>query len=271
MLEGKIAIVTGAASGLGRAIAMTFARSGAHVVIADLQEDGELATELTRLGAPAAASVHLDVREPAACAAVFEDVVNEAGRIDILVNSAGVREISEPLSLAAEEWANVIAVDLSGTFYCAQAAARQMARVGGGGSIINIASVAGLMGISGRVAYSAAKHGVVGMSKVLARDLAVHRIRVNALCPGLIRTPANDFYYEDESFLRALRDSVPLGPTGVPEDIAQAALFLASDMSSFVTGIALPVDGGWIAEKSYGPYNAESLFHQPYRSTAPAT
>ena len=125
-----------------------------------------------------------------------------------------------------------------------------MVRSGTGGSIITIASVAGLIGISGRVAYTAAKHGVVGITRTLARDLASHHIRVNALCPGLVRTPLNDSYFADEAFVRSVANLVPLGAVGHPSHIAQAAVFLASDMSSYVTGIALPVDGGWLAERA---------------------
>jgi 3-oxoacyl-[acyl-carrier protein] reductase len=142
-----------------------------------------------------------------------------------------------------------------------------MVRTGSGGSIINIASVAGLIGISSRVAYTAAKHGVVGMTKTLARDLAAHRIRVNALCPGLVRTPLNDSYFYDEAFVAGLASLVPLGTAGQPSDMANVAVFLASDMASFVTGVALPVDGGWLAEKSYASSDPSLAFNQRVRST----
>ncbi len=269
MLEGRIALVTGGASGIGRGIAGGLAAAGADIVAIDVTESAadNLLEELTALGAPSPSFVKLDVRDAASVSKTFHEIAQSRGRIDILVNSAGVREISEPLDLDPADWDKVIAVDLSGTFYCCQAAAKEMVRTGSGGSIINIASVAGLIGISGRVAYTAAKHGVVGMTKTLASDLAAHRIRVNALCPGLVRTPLNDQYFNDEAFVAGLAALVPLGTAGQPSNMADAAVFLASDMASFVTGVALPVDGGWLAEKSYASKDPALAFNQRVRST----
>jgi NAD(P)-dependent dehydrogenase (short-subunit alcohol dehydrogenase family) len=262
-------VVTGGASGIGRGIAGGLAAAGADIVAVDLIEtapDG-LLEELTSVGAPSPSFISLDVRDAASVSTTFHEIARSRGRIDILVTSAGVREISEPLDLDPADWDKVIAVDLSGSFYCCQAAAKEMVRTGSGGSIINIASVAGLIGISSRVAYTAAKHGVVGMTKTLAKDLAVHKIRVNALCPGLVRTPLNDQYFHDEAFVTGLASLVPLGGAGQPSDIANAAVFLASEMASFVTGIALPVDGGWLAEKGYASSDPSLAFNQRVRST----
>jgi NAD(P)-dependent dehydrogenase (short-subunit alcohol dehydrogenase family) len=271
MLNGQVAVVTGAASGLGRGIARGLAAARSDVVAIDVTETGtdELLSELRDLGAPSPSFMQLDVRKPTDIAAAFAQIAKDRGKIDTLVTSAGVREISNPLDLEPADWDNVIAVDLSGSFYCCQAAARAMIRSATGGSIINIASVAGLIGISGRVAYTAAKHGVIGMTKTLARDLASHRIRVNALCPGLVRTPLNEQYTSDPDFLEAISTIVPLGALGQTTDIAQAAVFLASEMSSYITGIALPVDGGWLAEKSYARID-DRAFQSPIRSTDPA-
>ena len=213
-------LVTGAASGIGRAIAERFAAEGAHV--SGFDREGDVA-------------FHGDVRSPADVEDAVARVVAAEGRIDVLVCSAGVREIGDVYTMPTDEWDNVIAVNLSGTFYCCQAAARHM-RESGGGAIVNLSSVGGLIGLARRPAYTAAKHGVVGLTKSLARDLGPAGIRVNAICPGLIRTPLTEQYFAD--------------------DVADAALYLASDRSAYVSGIALTVDGGWLAEKSFAAGDA---------------
>jgi len=235
MLENRVVLVTGAASGIGREIAERFAREGARV------------TGFDRVGDVA---IHGDVRSPADVERAVEQVVSGEGRIDVLVNSAGVREIGDVYTMATDEWDNVIAVNLSGTFYCCQAAARRM-RKSGGGAIVNISSVGGLIGLARRPAYTAAKHGVVGLTKSLARDLGPAGIRVNAICPGLIRTPLTEQYFAEDAFEEGLRTVVPQGRAGVAADVADAALYLASDQSAYVNGVALTVDGGWLAEKSF--------------------
>jgi NAD(P)-dependent dehydrogenase (short-subunit alcohol dehydrogenase family) len=235
MLKNRVVLVTGAASGIGREIAERFAREGARVTGFDRTGD---------------VAVQGDVRVPADVERAVDRVVAEEGRLDVLVCSAGVREIGDVYDLPSDEWQNVIAVNLSGTFYCCQAAARLM-REGGGGAIVNIASVGGLIGLARRPAYTAAKHGVIGLTKSLARDLAPAKIRVNAICPGLIRTPLTEQYFAEDAFEEGLRTVVPQARAGTPADVADAALYLASDQSSYVNGVALTVDGGWLAEKSF--------------------
>lgn len=245
-------LVTGAASGIGREIAERFAREGARVTGFD--REGEVA-------------IHGDVRSPVEVEAAIEQVVSAEGRIDVLVCSAGVREIGDVFTMATEEWDNVIAVNLSGTFYCCQAAARRM-REAGGGAIVNISSVGGLIGLARRPAYTAAKHGIVGLTKSLARDLGPAGIRVNAICPGLIRTPLTEQYFAEDAFEEGLRTVVPQGRAGIAADVADAALYLASDQSAYVNGIALTVDGGWLAEKSFAAGDAAaSTFLAPHETT----
>ena len=240
LLEQRVALVTGAASGIGRAIAERFAAEGARVSGFDRAGD---------------VTYHGDVRSPADVDDVVGRVVAAEGRIDVLVCSAGVREIGDVYTMPPDEWDNVIAVNLSGTFYCCQAAARHM-RESGGGAIVNLSSVGGLIGLARRPAYTAAKHGVVGLTKSLARDLGPAGIRVNAICPGLIRTPLTEQYFADDAFEEGLRTVVPQGRVGVADDVADAALYLASDQSAYVNGIALTVDGGWLAEKSFAAGDA---------------
>jgi NAD(P)-dependent dehydrogenase (short-subunit alcohol dehydrogenase family) len=247
-LDGKLCAVTGAASGLGRQIAETLSAAGGEVVLLDRDAAG-----LERTASELAGEHHvarLDVGDAEEVAEVFAGIASDHGSIDVLVNGAGVREIADSLELAVDEWDRVVRINLSGTFYCSQQAARQM-RGAGGGSIVNVASVAGLNGIPARAAYCSSKFGVVGLTYTMAHDLGRFGIRVNALCPGLIRTPLTERYFADEGLVAALPKVIPLGGAGEPRHIADAALFLAGAMSEYVTGIALPVDGGYLAARSF--------------------
>ncbi len=270
LLEQRVAVITGASGGIGRQIALLFAAEGARVAACDRDRDaGELLVEeLRAAGAEQPFFVGGDVRSADEVESAAETIVRKAGRIDLLVSCAGVREIGDVYELAAAEWENVIAVNLSGVFYWCRSAARRM-RETGGGSIVNIASVGGLVGLSHRPAYTASKHGVVGLTKSLARDLAADGIRVNVICPGLIRTALTEPYFADERFERGLELVVPQGRAGTPGEVAQAALYLASDLASYVTGSALTVDGGWLAEKSFASTGegASTFFSENETST----
>ena len=250
-LGGRVAVVTGAASGLGQAIAQTLAAHGASIVVLDRDDGADTIASLGTDGEHHAFRV--DVGDHADVERAFEDIDGVHDHVDILVSCAGIREIDAVLDLDPEMWQRVIAVNLSGPFYCAQQAGRRMADCGRGGAIVNVASVAGLVGMTHRPAYTSSKHGLIGLTKNLARDLSPHRIRVNAVAPGTVRTPLTEPYYHDDAFLNGVEGMVPLGFEGAPTDVANAVLFFVSDLSSWVTGTVLPVDGGWLAERNYAP------------------
>lgn len=253
-LQGKTAIVTGAAGGLGQGIAEVLAEHGARIIVLDRND-----AEETLKGLPAGAehTAHIvDIADPDDVQRVFEAIDAEVATPDILVNCAGIREIDSVLDLDPQMWNRVVSVNLSGAFYCIQQAGKRMAANGSGGSIVNITSVAGLVAMTHRPAYSATKHGLIGLTKNLARDLSQHSIRVNAVAPGTVRTPLTEPYYHDEAFLNGVEGMVPLGFEGSAHDVARAVLFYVSDLSPWVTGTVLPVDGGWLAERNYAPPGA---------------
>ncbi len=257
MLKNKTVVITGAGSGVGRATARLFAGHGARVVVVD--RDGAaaatVAQELPQDDNQTHAHVQADVAAPEDVCSLFDGLTG----VDVLVNSAGVREIKAPLELTLEEFEHVVGVNLTGTFLCSQQAAKRM--VGqGSGSIINVSSVGALAGVPLRAAYSATKAGILGLTRSLSQDLAAHGVRVNAVCPGLIRTPLTEGYFADESFVERLKYTIPMGRPGTAEDVAQALLYLASDMSAYVTGTTLTVDGGFMAAASFDPMNSGTWF-----------
>lgn len=246
-LAGRVAIVTGGTSGIGLALAAGLARYGARIVIAgssgekcaaavqELQGQG-----ITVLGIPT------DVAAPAAVQALVEHTVAEWGQIDILVNSAGVSQGVPALEMTPEEWRRVVAVDLDGAFYCCQAAGRVMAHQGKG-AIINITSLSGLLGYADQAAYCAAKGGLTMLTRALAVEWSRLGIRVNAIAPTWFYTPLSAQILDDPAQLRQKLQSIPLGRVGQGDDIVGAAVFLASDAASYVTGQILSVDGGKFA------------------------
>jgi len=244
------ALVTGAASGIGEKVAHGLAREGATVAVADRDGKGaERVADAVRKAGGRAHAFELDVTDPKAVAACVETAANRLGRLDVLVNSAGVREIVSVLELSLEEWNRVMGVNITGTFLCSQAFARALIAKGGKGAIVNLASTLGVVAAPNRAAYTASKHAVVGLTKEMAMELGEKGIRVNAVGPGVIRTPLTERYFQDAEQAQRIRDLHAMARWGEPDEIAKAILFLASDEASFCTGTTLIVDGGWTAGK----------------------
>jgi len=257
----KLAVVTGAGGGLGMAIVEKFARGGAAIVALDYsQEMADHAAKMAQtLTTQKVLALQFDVASHESVAQAFKAIDSEFKQIDILVNCAGVREVKKIYELSPEEWLRVIDINLNGPYFCAREAVLRM-RQTGGGSIVNIASVAGMMGLTHRPAYNSSKHGLIGLTRNLALDCAADGIRVNAVAPGLIRTPLTDGYYKDPGFIQGLNELVPMGAGGTPEDIADAIGFLCSSEAKFINGIVLPVDGGWMSSKGYTTGSAANQF-----------
>ena len=243
---GKVAFVTGASSGIGRATALAFARAGAAVVVADVdaKHNQETADLITEIGGQALA-VTCDVTNSQEVASALGQTMETFGRLDAALNNAGIEQPVAPLAdISGEEFQRVIGVNLRGVFTCMQQEIPLML-ANGGGTIVNTASGAGVTGIAGQSAYCASKYGVVGMTKAAALDYADARLRINVVCPGIIQTPMMDRFTggTDEGRARVIAQE-PIGRMGTPEEIADAVLWLSSDASSFVVGHALVVDGG---------------------------
>jgi NAD(P)-dependent dehydrogenase (short-subunit alcohol dehydrogenase family) len=244
-------LVTGAASGIGEKVARDMAREGAVVAVADRDASGaERVADALRKAGGRAHAFALDVTDAKGVTAFVEAAAKRLGRLDVLVNSAGVREISSVLELSLDEWNRVMGVNVTGTFLCSQAFARAVVAKGGKGAIVNLASTLGVVAASNRPAYTASKHAVVGLTKEMAMELGTRGIRVNAVGPGVIRTPLTERYFQDAEQAQRIKDLHAMARWGEPEEIARAILFLASDEASFCTGTTLIVDGGWTAGKN---------------------
>ena len=244
--DGKVAFVTGGASGIGRTTALAFARAGAAVTVVDLNEDG--ARETSRLIEEAggrALPVRANVADAGDVQAAVDATLNAFGRLDAAFNNAGIEQPMAPLhELDVDLFDRVTAINLRGVFLCIRAQVPAM-KLNGGGTIVNTASGAGVMGIAGQSGYCASKFGVVGLTEAAALDYAAEGIRVNAVCPGIIATPMMDRFTDGTAEGRArVIASEPIGRMGVPDEIADAVLWLSSEASSFVVGHALVVDGG---------------------------
>jgi NAD(P)-dependent dehydrogenase (short-subunit alcohol dehydrogenase family) len=248
-LDGKAAVITGAASGMGRASALLFAQEGARLLLADVDAKGgeAVADEIARAGGRAIFR-RVDVSQPEQVEAMIGAAVTELGALDVLFNNAGIEGESARLADSSlANWDRVLAINLKGVFLGMKYALPVMIERGGG-SIINTASVAGLVGWHGAGAYSASKGGVVILTKTAALEYARWNIRVNCICPGVIHTPMVErITHGRADMLERLKQAQPLPRIGTPEDIAQMALYLASDDAAFVTGAAMVVDGGYTA------------------------
>jgi NAD(P)-dependent dehydrogenase (short-subunit alcohol dehydrogenase family) len=254
-LDGKIALITGGASGIGRAAAVAFAREGARVVIADMNESGGHETvELVKKAGAQGVFIKTDVTQATAVDAMVRSTVQAFGRLDCAFNNAGISGlgIGGPARTATadypdERWHQVLAVNLTAVWLCMKREIQQMATQGGG-AIVNTASVAGLTGLRYASAYVASKHGVVGITKTAALEYAQQHIRVNAVCPGYIETPMTAPGMSDPARLAQMIAQEPIGRVGSPDEVAEAVVWLCSDAASFVTGHTMTVDGGYFAQ-----------------------
>lgn len=242
-LRDKVALITGAGRGIGRALARAFSQEGAHVVIAEIdsQSGAEAAAEISDAGRRSL-FVQADLSRKDEIAAMVNKVLAEFGRIDVLINNAGIHLTTPFLDVSEGDYDRVLSVNLKGPFFCGQAVARHMAEAGGG-SIVNMSSVSAEIADPGSSAYCVSKGGLQMMTRCMALELAKHHVRVNAIMPGTIRTELGGWYETEEARIY-LEQRVPWGRFGRPDEVAGAAVFLASDESAYVTGASILVDGG---------------------------
>jgi NAD(P)-dependent dehydrogenase (short-subunit alcohol dehydrogenase family) len=249
---GKVAVVTGGSSGIGRAAVLALAKGGARAAIADMDKESgnRVAEEIRRAGGEAQA-LPIDVSDEPAVRSLFDAVMARWGRLDILVNNAGIYYKADALNTPREVWDKILAVNLTGAFLCTKYAVPAMTR-GSGGVIVNVASEAGLVGIPGQVAYNVSKSGMIELTKSCAVDFASRGIRVNCVCPGTTDTPlvqsALAKSTDPQSLRRSLEQMRPANRLGTPEEIASAILYLASAEAGYATGAILSIDGGYTAQ-----------------------
>jgi NAD(P)-dependent dehydrogenase (short-subunit alcohol dehydrogenase family) len=249
-LNGKIAIVTGVASGIGHAAALIFAREGAKVVAADVtEEQGEATVRQIKDAGGEAIFVRCDIAKAADTEALVAAAVKAYGRLDCAYNNAGIiGKLARTAEETEENFDRIIEIDLKGPWLCMKYEILQMLRQKGGGAIVNTASAAGLVGSHGMPSYAAAKHGVVGLTRTAALEYAKAGIRINAVCPGIVDTPMTQGIVAKHPRMANASAATPLGRDCRPEEIAEAAAWLCSDAASFVTGQAMAVDGGLTAQ-----------------------
>jgi NAD(P)-dependent dehydrogenase (short-subunit alcohol dehydrogenase family) len=248
--DGKVAFVTGAASGIGRATALRFAALGAAVAVVDVQStQGQECAQLIRSTGAAAVFIEADVSRRQEVTNAVQRVVDEFGRLDVAHNNAGIEgEVTTLVESSEENWDRVMSINLKGVWLCMHAQIPVMLK-GGGGAIVNTASVAGLAGQVGATAYCAAKHGIIGLTKAAALEYAKAGIRINAVCPGLVHTSMSErLSAGNPGLVDSLAAMSPIGRAGRPSEIAEAVVWLCSDAASYVVGHALTVDGGVLAQ-----------------------
>ncbi len=243
-LKDKVALITGGARGIGQAIAMTFAKEGADIVIADLNLEiaQKTASEIESLGFKAIA-LEMDVTVYEKVEEGINKILDKKGKVDILVNNAGITKDNLLLRMSQADWDAVINVNLKGTFNCIKAVSRPMIKQRGG-RIISIASIIGLIGNPGQANYAASKAGIIALTKTVAKELASRNINANAVAPGFIQTEMTASLPED--IKKKMLEAIPLAKLGTPEDVANVCLFLVSDESSYITGQTITIDGGMV-------------------------
>ncbi len=246
--SGKVAIVTGASSGIGRTSALFYAREGAKVVVSDVDEEGGQETvRLIQVASGEAFFIKTDVANPEDCETLVRKTVEKYGRLDFACNNAGIGgEQNLTADYSIEGWQKVIAINLSGVFYCMKFEIPEMLKAGGG-AIVNMASILGQVGFAGAPAYVAAKHGVIGITKNAAIEYSAQGIRVNSIGPGFIRTPMIAALEENAEANSGLVALHPIGRLGMPEEVAELVVWLSSKRASFVNGAYYAVDGGYLA------------------------
>jgi NAD(P)-dependent dehydrogenase (short-subunit alcohol dehydrogenase family) len=247
-LKGKTAVVTGAGQGLGREIALALAQSGASLVLSDIQSPDDTAAAVGETGVPWIA-VQADITDEDQVKAMAERSAAEWGKVDILINNAGVSQLSYTATedLSKTEWETIIGINLTGTFLVCKHVGQKMI-AGGGGSIVNIATTAGITGVPRAPAYCASKAGVILLTKSLALEWARYHIRVNAVAPHYLETPLTENLRASEKVYSGLVKQIPMGRFGKPSEIAGAVLFLASQASTYTTGTVIAADGGFLAQ-----------------------
>ena len=248
-LEGKVGLVTGGTSGIGRGTAVLFAKAGAKVVVAGRRApEGEETIELIHAAGGNGVFVKTDVSKASEVEALIQKVVERFGRLDVAFNNAGIEGVLTPIVRQSEEdWDRTIEINLKGVWLCLKYEIRQMLKQGGNGAIVNTASITGLVGAIGAAAYSASKHGVIGLTQTAALENAKSGIRINAVCPGFTETPMADRVLRVPAVHKYVLSCHPIGRLGRPAEIAEAVVWMCSDRASFMTGQSLVLDGGFLA------------------------